>query len=419
MQLCELTMRQWLQADGRDGSLEANRPYLVQVLRGLHHIHQASLIHRDLTPANVFITHDKGGEKTFKIGDFGLSREMTADMPGNLPSVLSALDGVGNVSPIAPDAHKKGSQKGRRSADGSVRGTSRQVTRGVGTTLYMSPEQRASLPYDHKVDVYSVGVIVLEMCYPVSTQMERFEVLSKLQARELPEGMCGTQVGDLVLWLTSESPAERPSLGEILASPLLAPQGNIHVRAERSQMHALMPAIHALIEQVQRVRSFSAQDADTPADVSLEYCVEPADDDLTTDAPRAALERLHTAIMGLAGVNEVSGSGLFLRSSPLPSPGFAPTGSPSAVPTLERLELPPTARIPVSCGPSSPPSSHLSSSISPPSPLSPTAPPSWAASGGTEKATMRRVHSMGDATQHRSDSPSEWMRSEPRRFLSG
>ena len=64
MQLCELTMRQWLQSEGRDASLEANRPYLVQVLRGLNHIHQASLIHRDLTPANVFITHDKGGEKT-------------------------------------------------------------------------------------------------------------------------------------------------------------------------------------------------------------------------------------------------------------------------------------------------------------------------------------------------------------------
>ena len=126
--------------------------------------------------------------------------------------------------------------------------------------------------------------------------------------------------------------------------------------------------------------------------------------------------------MGLHGVNEVSGSGLFLRSSPLPSPGFAPTGSPSAVPTLERLELPPTARIPVSCGPSSPPSSHLSSSVSPPSPLSPTA--AWAASGGTEKETLRRVHSMGDATQHGSGSllplePSERMRSEPRRFLSG
>ena len=49
------------------GSLEATRPCFLQVLRGLAHIHANSLIHRDLTPANIFITHDG----SFKIGDFG------------------------------------------------------------------------------------------------------------------------------------------------------------------------------------------------------------------------------------------------------------------------------------------------------------------------------------------------------------
>lgn len=32
MQLCELTMRQWLQTRNRESSLEANRPYLVQAM---------------------------------------------------------------------------------------------------------------------------------------------------------------------------------------------------------------------------------------------------------------------------------------------------------------------------------------------------------------------------------------------------
>ena len=66
MQLCERTLRQWLDAP-RVGSLEATRPCFLQVLRGLAHIHANSLIHRDLTPANIFITHDG----SFKIGDFG------------------------------------------------------------------------------------------------------------------------------------------------------------------------------------------------------------------------------------------------------------------------------------------------------------------------------------------------------------
>ena len=50
----------------------------------------------------------------------------------------------------------------------------------------MSPEQKAGLAYDHKVDVYSAGIIFLEMVHPVGTQMERIVMLSALQRRELP-----------------------------------------------------------------------------------------------------------------------------------------------------------------------------------------------------------------------------------------
>ena len=66
------------------------------------------------------------------------------------------------------------------------------VTRGVGTTLYMSPEQRAGKPYDHKVDIYSAGVLLLEMFHPFDTQMERFHVLMNLQRHVLPKAMVGT-----------------------------------------------------------------------------------------------------------------------------------------------------------------------------------------------------------------------------------
>ena len=102
MQLCENTLREWMQTPGRDGSIGVNRGYFVQVLQGLAHIHQASLIHRDLTPNNVFITHDK----TFKIGDFGLSREMT-----DADSLAAPLDPVtsGCLPPPAPTPHPRDS----------------------------------------------------------------------------------------------------------------------------------------------------------------------------------------------------------------------------------------------------------------------------------------------------------------------
>lgn len=244
MQLCERTMRQWLQEKGRDTSLSANRPVFLQLLRGLQHIHSSGLIHRDLTPANVFITHDNN----FKIGDFGLSREMGTI--AELPSSTSLADGP-PTSPadkplrFSPDLAKN-----------------RSVTKGVGTTLYMSPEQRASLPYDFKVDVYAAGVIFLEICHPFGTQMERIVELTALKQRKVPAALerDHPQLAEFILWCTAAEATQRPTVEEVLASPLLSSHGTVlRISAYRASMHQVIPMIHQQIEQVRHVRSFTAQ----------------------------------------------------------------------------------------------------------------------------------------------------------------
>ena len=50
----------------------------------------------------------------------------------------------------------------------------------------MSPEQRARRSYSHKVDIYSLGLILFEMLVPFSTQMERVTVLSDLRKKKFP-----------------------------------------------------------------------------------------------------------------------------------------------------------------------------------------------------------------------------------------
>ncbi len=46
-----------------------------------------------------------------------------------------------------------------------------RLTEQVGTQLYMSPEQLDQRPYNHSVDIFSLGLILLELLVPFSTQV--------------------------------------------------------------------------------------------------------------------------------------------------------------------------------------------------------------------------------------------------------
>ncbi|MFT3769979.1 MAG: serine/threonine-protein kinase [Minicystis sp.] len=78
----------------------------AQILAGLAAIHEAGLVHRDLSPDNVFIARDAGGERAVII-DLGFAQEpgvdtgdgVTADSPGSL---------VGTLAFMAPEQATRG-----------------------------------------------------------------------------------------------------------------------------------------------------------------------------------------------------------------------------------------------------------------------------------------------------------------------
>jgi serine/threonine-protein kinase len=96
-----------------------------QVCIGLGKAHEAGVIHRDVKPANLFLSRVDSDEITIKVVDFGIAKMVDAQLPSG--SSLTATGGM------------------------------------IGSPLYMSPEQamgRKSI--DLRTDVWSLGVVLYE-----------------------------------------------------------------------------------------------------------------------------------------------------------------------------------------------------------------------------------------------------------------
>ncbi|XP_028420997.1 eIF-2-alpha kinase GCN2 isoform X2 [Perca flavescens] len=187
-----------------------------EILDGLAYIHEQGMIHRDLKPVNIFLD----SQDHVKIGDFGLA----TDHPANVAAGQFELEEGGSAVMPKPDP------------TGNMTGM-------VGTALYVSPEVQGNTKatYNQKVDLFSLGIILFEMCYrPMTTGAERISVLSQLRVEPMvfPEDFTAYEQGTqrkVIEWLLKHDPALRPTAQELLKSELLPPP-----QMEESELHEVL-----------------------------------------------------------------------------------------------------------------------------------------------------------------------------------
>jgi len=94
---------------------------------------------------------------------------------------------------------------------------------GVGTPLYMAPEQRRGNTgaYNYLADMYSLGLIFFEMCIggfqsylemdKVFTHLRSYNEIDSEYRKKVPADAI-----KLILWLVQEDPSKRPSTTTLL-----------------------------------------------------------------------------------------------------------------------------------------------------------------------------------------------------------
>jgi serine/threonine-protein kinase len=112
------SLRDWLRREPQPPIGEVRR-ILADVAGALHVAHEAGVVHRDIKPDNILL---EGDERRVLVTDFGIAKALDA---GD-----SAITATGMA---------------------------------IGSPDYMSPEQAAGEPLDHRADVYSLGVVGYEM----------------------------------------------------------------------------------------------------------------------------------------------------------------------------------------------------------------------------------------------------------------
>lgn len=152
--------------------------WFTQICLAMKHVHDRKILHRDLKSQNIFLTKSQ----FVKLGDFGIAR------------VLSHTKDIARTV--------------------------------VGTPYYLSPEIIENRPYSFSSDVWSLGVLLYEMCslrppFDASSLHELASKILKGKYSAIPS-FYSENMSLLIETLLKVNPKDRPNINQILKFPLIS-----------------------------------------------------------------------------------------------------------------------------------------------------------------------------------------------------